>query len=84
MPIVVAAMAFRQSKSSYDVYYNMLTRWFAFPHIGRKAKTLGLIWPFKNKQFAIHVARLTIHEVDIRNFSFSSDNLDEDGRWRKR
>ena len=47
-------------------------------------KTLGLIWPFKNKKSAIHVARLTIHEVDVRNRPYFSDKLVEDWRWQKR
>ena len=47
-------------------------------------KTLGLIWPFKNKKSAIHVARLTIHEVGVRNCPYFSDKLVEDWRWQKR
>ena len=47
-------------------------------------KTLGLIWPFKNKKSAIHVARLTIHEVGVRNRPYFSDKLVEDWRWQKR
>ena len=47
-------------------------------------KTLGLIWTFKNKKSAIHVARLTIHEVGVRNCPYFSDKLVEDGRWQKR
>ena len=33
---------------------------------------------------AIHVARLTIHEVDVRNPPDFSDKLVEDWRWQKR
>jgi len=33
---------------------------------------------------AIHVARLTIHEVDVRNPHDFSDKLVEDWRWRTR
>jgi len=47
-------------------------------------KTLGLIWTFKNKKSAIHVARLTIHEVGVRNRPDFSDKLVEDWRWQKR
>ena len=39
---------------------------------------------FKNKKSAIHVARLTIHEVDVRNRPYFSDKLVEDWRWQKR
>ena len=46
-------------------------------------KTLGLIWPFKNKKSAINVARLTVHEVDVRNRPYFSDKLVEDWRWQK-
>ncbi len=53
-------------------------------HIGQMAKTLGLIWSFKNKKSAIYVARLTIHEVDVRNRPYFSDKLVEDWRWQKR
>ena len=45
---------------------------------------LDLIWTFKNKKSAIHVARLTIHEVDVRNRPYFSDKLVEDWRWQKR
>ena len=38
----------------------------------------------KNKKSAIHVARLTIHEVDVRNRPYFSDKLVEDWRWQKR
>lgn len=33
---------------------------------------------------AIHVARLTIHEVDVRNSPDFSDKLVEDWRWQTR
>ena len=33
---------------------------------------------------AIHVARLTIHEVDVRNYPSFSDKLVEDWRWQIR
>ena len=33
---------------------------------------------------AIHVARLTIHEVDVRNPPDFSDKLDKDWRWQIR
>ena len=49
-----------------------------------KRKTLGVIWFLKNKKSAIHVARLTIHEVDVRNRPYFSDKLVEDWRWQKR
>lgn len=43
-------------------------------------KTLGLIWTSKNEKSAIHVARLTIHEVDVRNHPSFSKKLVKD--WR--
>lgn len=46
--------------------------------------TLAVIWSLKNKKSAIHVARLTIHEVDVRNRPDFSDKLVEDWRWQKR
>ena len=45
---------------------------------------IDLIWPFKNKKSAIHVVRLTIHEVGVRNRPYFSDKLVEDWRWQKR
>ncbi len=36
------------------------------------------------KKSAIHVARLTIHEVGVRNRPDFSDKLVEDWRWQKR
>ena len=47
-------------------------------------KTLGQLWILKNKKSAIHVARLTIHEVYVRNRPYFSDKLVEDWRWQKR
>jgi hypothetical protein len=38
----------------------------------------------KNEKSAIHVARLTIHEVGVRNSPIFSDKLVEDWRWRTR
>ncbi len=40
---------------------------------------LSMRWIWQSK-FAIHVARLTIHEVDVRNSNNFSDKLVED--WR--
>ncbi len=36
----------------------------------------------KNRKSAIHVARLTIHEVGVRNPPIFSDKLIEDRRWQ--
>ncbi len=76
----------RNRLESGGVRVNMLTRRFAFvpPISDEWRKTLGLIWTFKNKKSAIHVARLTIHEVDVRNRPYFSDKLVEDWRWQKR
>ena len=49
-----------------------------------KRKTLEVIRFLKNKKSAIHVTRLTIHEVGIRNHPDFSDKLVEDWRWQKR
>ena len=49
-----------------------------------KQTTLGVIWFLKNKKSAIHVARLTIREVGVRNRPDFSDKLIEDWRWQKR
>ncbi len=38
----------------------------------------------KNEKSAIHVARLTIHEVGVRNYPVFSDKLVEDWRWQTR
>ncbi len=35
----------------------------------------------KDEKSAIHVARLTIHEVGVRNYPVFSDKLVEDWRW---
>ncbi len=32
----------------------------------------------------IHVVRLTIHDVDVRNLPYFSDKLIEDWRWKNR
>ena len=57
-----------------------------------KVGRLELICEWRNRQnilskivkSAIHVARLTIHEVDVRNRPYFSDKLVEDWRWQKR
>jgi hypothetical protein len=46
-------------------------------YAGNNKRSLAL----KNKKFAIYVARLTIHEVDVRNPPYFSDKLIEDWRW---
>ena len=48
------------------------------------AKNFRADLDLKNEKSAIHVARLTIHEVDVRNQPDFSDKLDEDWRWQKR
>lgn len=57
-----------------------------------KVGRLELICEWRNRQnilskivkSAIHVARLTIHEVGVRNRPYFSDKLVEDWRWQKR
>ena len=57
-----------------------------------KVGRLELICEWRNRQnilskivkSAIHVARLTIHEVDVRNRHDFSDKLVEDWRWQIR
>ncbi len=55
-----------------------------FRRIGRMAKNFRADLDLKNEKSAIHVARLTIHEVDVRNQPDFSDKLVEDWRWQKR
>ena len=55
-------------------------------------RNLEVICEWRNRQnilskivkSAIHVARLTIHEVDVRNRLVFSDKLVEDWRWQIR
>jgi hypothetical protein len=54
-----------------------------FPYIGRMAKNFKADLDFQKKT-AIHVARLTIHEVGVRNRPDFSDKLVEDWRWQIR
>ena len=62
------------------------------PEITWKAGNLEVICEWQNRQTilskiiksAIHVARLTIHEVDVRNRHYFSDKLVEDRRWLTR
>lgn len=57
-----------------------------------KAGKLEVICKWRDRQTilskivksAIHVARLTIHEVDVRNGHDFSDKLVEDWRWQTR
>ncbi len=57
-----------------------------------KAGRLEVICEWRDRQTilskivksAIHVARLTIHEVDVRNRHDFSDKLVEDWRWQIR
>jgi hypothetical protein len=48
------------------------------------AKNFRADLDLKNEKSAIHVARLTIHEVGVRNPPDFSDKFVEDWRWQKR
>ena len=74
----------RNRLESGGIRGNMLTQRFAFHHIGRMAKNFRADLDFQKQKSAIHVARLTIHEVDVRNRPYFSDKLVEDWRWQKR
>ena len=52
--------------------------------IGRMAKNFRADLSFQKQKSAIHVARLTIHEIDVRNCPYFPDKLVEDWRWQKR
>ena len=62
------------------------------PEITWKAGKLEVICEWRNRQTilskiiksAIHVARLTIHVMDVRNIFYFSDRLIEDRRWQIR
>ena len=49
-----------------------------------RRKTLELNLVLKNKKSAIHVTRLTIHVMGVRNSFYFSDKLVEDWRWQTR
>ena len=43
MPIIVAAMAFRQNKNSYDVYYSILAHSFSAYKTAERGNAVGLL-----------------------------------------
>lgn len=42
------------------------------------------LWESASSVVAIRAAKVTIHETGVRNISYFSDKLVEDGRWQIR